>query len=495
MHDDGSQYLFDMRARGDWVRLRTLILLRWVAVIGQSGAVLIVQFAMGFQLPLGLCAALISAAVVANLFAALVYPPETRLSENATLTSLMFDLVQIVALLMVTGGLSNPFALLVLAPVTISASTLRLQPTLWLGIVAIVMVAITSSVYLPLVGPDGAALELPIAFRAGYAAALAVAVAFLSLYARRVTVESYAMSQALSATQVALAREQRLAAIGGIAAAAAHELGTPLATIKLVARELARELEDREELAEDARLIHAEAERCGRIMTELSRSGTQDAHVQHAPISAVIEEAAEPHMGRGVEIRVSLAGRELAEGGGAVDMPLVWRRPELIHGLRNLIQNGVDFARSTVWIDIAADETRLSLVIGDDGPGIDAEILPRLGEPYVSSRSHEQRHVGVGGPTGARDDGYEGMGLGVFIARTLLERTGAVLRFDNARGGGAGLPEGGAPAGATGAIIAVTWPKGAIRISKADSRRGLDGTPDPTAGSPPGPAASAAARV
>ncbi|MEM9780923.1 MAG: ActS/PrrB/RegB family redox-sensitive histidine kinase [Pseudomonadota bacterium] len=478
MYQSGGQYLFDMRARGDWVRLRTLILLRWIAVIGQSGAVLIAAVAMDFQLPLALCATLISAAVVANLFAVFAFPPETRLSENATLASLMFDLVQIVALLMVTGGLNNPFALLVLAPVTISASTLRLQPTLWLGTAAIAMIAVTSSVYLPLIGPDGAALQLPLHYRAGYAAALAVAVGFLTLYGRRVTVESYAMSQALSATQVALSREQRLSAIGAIAAAAAHELGTPLATIKLAAKELKNELADRPDLAEDAALIHAEAERCGRIMAELSESRKQDTHMQTAPITAVIAEAAAPHADRGIEIVIAVDGVAVDEAGHAgadgADIPIVARGAELIHGLRNLIQNAVDFAEGTVRVEVHTGETSLELVVSDDGPGIAADVLPRLGEPYITTRGAGHRSLGLPGsvssgtpggvagdlsgqmPGDLSGDAYEGMGLGVFIARTLLERTGARLSFAN---------------GPDGALARVRWPVERISLSRLPTRR------------------------
>ncbi|MEL6576237.1 MAG: ActS/PrrB/RegB family redox-sensitive histidine kinase [Pseudomonadota bacterium] len=469
MAEGGFNYLFDMRARGDWVRLRTLLLLRWIAVIGQSGAVLTAVLAMDYQLPLPLCAGLISAAVLANLVAGAVFPAKARLSENATLAWLMFDLVQIVALLMATGGLNNPFALLVLAPVTISASALRLQPTLWLGIAAIVLISLMSSLHLPLLGPDGEALELPLHYRGGVAVALAIAVGFLSLYARRVSVEGYAMSQALSATQIALGREQRLAAIGGIAAAAAHELGTPLATIKLVAKELARDLEDRPELAEDARLIHQEAERCGRIMADLARSGRPDTQLDTAPVISVLEEAAAPHVDRGKAIVIRFDGREVDGDGGGVDgeaIPIVERRPELIHGLRNLIQNAVDFAKSTVWLDIEQHEAALVLRVLDDGPGFDADVLPRLGDPYVSSRPRGGRgRAGKGAPGG---DTYEGMGLGVFIARTLLERTGASIRFANAPSQGASA---GGEAVPQGAMVELRWPAGTVDRTKRESRQ------------------------
>ncbi|GAH12727.1 unnamed protein product, partial [marine sediment metagenome] len=209
---------------------------------------------------------------------------------------------------MVTGGLNNPFAVLILAPVTISASALRLQSTLWLGITAMAAVTLMTVFYTPLVHADGTILEVPELYRSGVAAALAIAVIFLSIYARRVAVEGYAMSQALTATQIELAREQRLSAIGGIAAAMAHELGTPLATIKLAAGELARELKDRPELAEDIALIRSETYRCGQILSDISQGGRDDRQIQNAPLSAIVEEAAAPHRNRGKRILIRVDG-------------------------------------------------------------------------------------------------------------------------------------------------------------------------------------------
>ncbi len=471
MQDSGRSYLFNLRARGDWVRLRTLVVLRWIAVAGQTATVLIASQAMGFQLPLALCALLISASASVNIVAHLVYPAEKRLSEQWTLASLFFDLAQLVTLLMITGGLNNPFAVLILAPVTISATALRLQSTLWLGIAGMGAVALMSVFYRPLVAADGSVLEVPELYRSGVTAALAIAVTFLALYTRRVTVEGYAMSQALSATQIALAREQRLAAIGGIAAAAAHELGTPLATIKLVAGELARDLRDQPELAEDVALIRNEADRCGAIMADLARGGRDDRQVKTAPLSAIVEEAAAPHRKRGKELVIRTNGVPSGDSGDA--QPMVQRSPELVHGLRNVIQNAVDFAHSTVWIDVDTGERELRIAVGDDGPGFSPDILPRLGEPYVSTRRR--------GETRAADAGehseYEGMGLGLFIARTLLERTGARLSFANggdARHRRTGEPE--APrelAHPPGAIIEIVWPASALVTPKEVARRAL----------------------
>jgi two-component system sensor histidine kinase RegB len=475
----GRQYLFNMQARGDWVRLRTLVTLRWIAIAGQIAAVLAASQGMNFQLPLAACALLISVSVMVNVIAQVIYPTEKRLTEQGTLLSLFFDLAQLVTLLMLTGGLNNPFAVLILAPVTISATALRLSSTLWLGIAAMGAVTLMTVLYLPLVHPDGTVLEVPELYRSGVAASLAIAVAFLSIYARRVTVEGYAMSQALSATQIELSREQRLAAIGGIAAATAHELGTPLATIKLVAGELARELKDRPELGselgpelvEDIALIRREAERCGEILTDLSQGGRDDSQIRNAPVSAIIDEAAAPHRNRGKRVLIRVDGAMADEP--REDEPMAARSPELIHGLRNVIQNAVDFAKITVWVDVDFNAEQLRIAVGDDGPGFAADILPRLGEPYVSTRRRgERREAGSG-----TESEYEGMGLGLFIARTLLERTGAQVSFANgsdARRRRSADQE--TPAELThppGAIIEMVWPASVLVTPKEVARRPL----------------------
>ena len=452
------------RARGDWVRLRTLVLLRWAAIGGQSAAVLVASRILGFQLPLTACALVISAAVSVNLVVTMMNPPEKRLSERGTLFSLFFDQVQLVTMLMLTGGLNNPFAMLIVATVTISASALRLRSTLLLGASTIAAIPLLFAAHVPLVQADGTVLEVPPLYIWGFSAALTIGVLFLALYARRIAVEGDRMSEALGATQIALAREQRLAAIGGIAAAAAHELGTPLATIKLTAAELASELEDDPEvadLAEDARLIRQEAERCGAIMTDLSRGGRDDAHVRTAPAATVIGEAAAPHAERGKRLVIRIGGRPAEE---VREQPILHRRPELIHGLRNLVQNAVDFAASTVWVDVEPDERALRIIVGDDGPGFGTDMLPRLGEPYVSARAR-----GSNAALGA----YEGMGLGLFIARTLLERTGARLAFANGSETPGRARTDGAPperARPSGAVIEIAWPRGAIEASRAEAR-------------------------
>jgi two-component system sensor histidine kinase RegB len=302
----------------------------------------------------------------------------------------------------------------------------------------------------PLELADGVELAPPAVLAAGTWTALVTGTVFLAIYARQISEETFSMSRALAATQTALAREQQLSALGGVVAAAAHELGTPLATIKLASTELFEELADHPHLQEDAALVRTQADRCTEILRAMGPRGKQDPLVRFAPLSSVVEEAAAPHASRGIGIVTRIGGA--AVGQGPRDEPQVARRPEIIQGLRNLIQNAVDFARATVWVDLDWTPDEITVVIGDDGPGYPPDLLGRIGDPFVRRRA----------PQPPRPE-YEGMGLGLFIAKTLLERSGAALRFENGGGARKAIPAD-APerGGATGARVSVTWPRAQV---------------------------------
>ena len=405
--------------RGNFVRLRTLILLRWMAIAGQLITITVADRLYDVALPLGICYLAIVASVVANLFSIYLFPESKRLNEMEAFLTLMFDLTQLSLLIFITGGLTNPFALLVLAPVTISASTLELRSTVLLGLTAIVLITVAGFLHIPLRFDDGTQLVIPRLFEFGFWSSIVIGILFLGLYSRRVAMEIRSMSDALLATQMALAREQKLTDLGGVVAAAAHELGTPLATIKLVSAELMHELKGQPELLEDARLIRDQADRCRDILRDMGRAGKDDLHLRQAPLSAALREAAEPHMARGKAVHISVAPTE----GSSDRQPTILRRPEIIHGLRNLVQNAVDFARSTVWIEAEWTERTISVRIIDDGDGFPPNFIGRIGDPFVRARRS---------PDTRQRPEYEGMGLGLFIAKTLLERSGAELTFANA---------------------------------------------------------------
>jgi two-component system sensor histidine kinase RegB len=340
----------------------------------------------------------------------------------------------------------HPFALLVLAPVTISATALSLGSTIIVAVAAIVLVTLTDIFGLPMQGLDGAILNVPPLLRVGYLLSIIVGVAFISLYSRRVATEIRAMSDALFAAQMALAREQKLTDLGGVVAATAHELGTPLATIKLVSTEMIDELQGQDSLVQDAMLIREQADRCRDILRSMGQAGKDDLHLKQAPLEAVVREAAEPHMSRGKGVEFSVQPSEADE-----KQPNILRQPEVIHGLRNMVQNAVDFAQTKVWVDLAWTAREISVRITDDGPGFPAQVIGRIGDPFVRLKSAQPLQ-------GLRKD-YEGMGLGLFIAKTLLERTGAEMTFVN--GSDPFLSPKERPE-RCGAVVLVTWPRADI---------------------------------
>jgi len=456
--------LFNNAARSDWIRLRTLISLRWLAITGQTIAILVASLILELNIRLDLVALAIGLSIAFNLFSLWFHPKNTRLTEREAMLTLLFDIGQLALLLYLAGGLSNPFVLLFLAPVTISATALTLRSTLLLAVVTIVAITALMFWHLPLEKSDGTMLEIAPLFVQGMWMALVIGIVFLAGYARRVTVEGFSMSLALQATQMALAREQKLTALGGVVAAAAHELGTPLATIKLVSTELAEEVRDDPVLLDDINLINEQAERCRIILHDMGRAGKDDALLRNAPLVAVLEEAAEPHVNRG--IRVDIRQRDYAsdEDRAPGEHPLIARHPEVIHGLRNLIQNAVDFAASRVVVEYDWSDTEISLAIADDGPGIPIDLLGRIGDPFLRRPGSRKR-------SDPQRPGYDGMGLGVFIAKTLLERSGAGIVFSN-RGQSVSdeLIQTLSPLGA---VVEVSWQREALEIPVSEARAAL----------------------
>jgi two-component system sensor histidine kinase RegB len=448
----------------DRVRLRTLILLRWVAIAGQILAAFIAFSQFNIRIDIGLYTAVIGLSVLANVVFTFVYPANKRLSERETTAILLFDTIQLALLLYIAGGLNNPFSVLIIAPVTVAATALSSRTTVIVGIIAVTLTSALALHHLPLMTLTGEELAISDLFLFGLWVAIIITILFLGAYAHRISAELRDMSQALLATQMALAREQKLTDLGGVVAAAAHELGTPLATITLVASELSDELESGSDLQEDARLIRQEADRCRDILHSMGRAGKDDLHLRQAPLGAVVEEAAEPHLDRGKQVHI-IIGDETRD---PADQPSILRRPEVVHGLRNLIQNAVDFAASTVWINVCWTDMGMSVRITDDGGGYPPHVIGNIGEPFM--RRRRAAH-GETAPTDQARPHYEGMGLGLFIAKTLLERTGAELSFANASDPYTGKP---VPGEKSGAIAAVIWQRG---NSREDGLEVSDKTP------------------
>lgn len=427
--------------RGNYIRLRTIIWLRWVAVLGQLSALVIAEYIYGIEMMTGPIVMVIGTSILANLIAMFIFPESRRLSERENFFMVLFDLLQLGLLLFLAGGLNNPFSLLIVGPVAVSAGVLNGRSVITLGAITVLIATALTQIHMPMIAPNGMVMRIPSLFIFGTWAAVIIAVLFLGVYVRRIASDANAMSDAFQAAQLALSREQKLTDLGGVVAAAAHELGTPLATIKLTSSELLDDQPDGSDIREDLLLIQDQADRCRDILHSMGRAGKEDRQIKQAPISAIVEEAAQPHAERGKALHIETTG----EG----DQPEVLRRPEIIHSLRNLIQNAVDFARENVWIGIEWDEEQITLRIQDDGRGYPAAILGRIGEPFMRRRPAQGRT-------------YEGMGLGLFIAKTLLERTGAELEFAN----GTSLPR-------SGAVVVVRWPTNRLAIGNGTVRPSL----------------------
>jgi two-component system, sensor histidine kinase RegB len=403
------------RTAFDRISLRRLVLIRSVAVTGQALTLLFVHFMLGRRLPLVPALIVVGCSVLLNLGAALFHRTGARLGERAATLYLAYDTLQLAVLLYLTGGLENPFAILMLAPVTVAATALSRRPVIALAALAALAITVLGLAHKPL--PSRAAFAYPPDLVVGIWMALVIATAFIGGYILSVAQEARRLRDAVAATQLALAREQRVSAVGALAAAAAHELGSPLATIAVVAKELVRELPGDSPYAEDAALLLSQSERCRHILAELARQPEEDGGLPYSslPISALVE--ASGALYRDPRIRLIFA----TTGEPAEDEPRVQRSPEIMHGLNNLIQNAVQFARHEVSVTIFWDRNAVTVEIADDGPGFPPHLLGRLGEPYLSTRAANHDH----------------MGLGIFIAQSLLERSGATLNFDNLAEGGA----------------------------------------------------------
>jgi two-component system sensor histidine kinase RegB len=420
----------DFRHPRRYVRLDTILRLRWLAALGQLSAIFVVVQGLEFDLPVVPCIAIVSLSALLNLALQIAFNPMQRLEPAYAAALLALNIVELAALLYFTGGLENPFSFLFLAPVLISATALPVRMTIALGVLAVACASVLVFWHQPLPWDSEEPLVLPPIYLFGVWLSIVLAIGVTSLYAFQVTEEARQLSDALAATELVLAREQHLTQLDGLAAAAAHELGTPLSTIVLISRELERTLAGNTPLFGDIKTLREQAQRCRDILAKITQLSSTGAPFDRMKLSTLIEETVAPHRDFGVTIKVRIAVSGTPE-------PVGSRNPAILYGVGNILENAVDFARSAVEVNAWWNNDTVEIVISDDGPGFAPDILKRIGEPYLSRRRSGDDTPSERG----------GLGLGVFIARTLLERTGAKVSFSNRI-----FPD-------HGAVVHIAWPR------------------------------------
>jgi two-component system, sensor histidine kinase RegB len=426
----------DFRQPRRHVRLDTILRLRWLAALGQLAAIFIVAQGLEFDLPVIPCVAIIGFSALVNLALQVAFNPMQRLEPVYAAALLALNIVELAALLFLTGGLQNPFSFLFLAPVLISATALPIRLTIGLGCLAVACASVLVFFHLPLPWDADDPLVLPPIYLFGVWLSILVAIGVTSLYSFQVTEEARKLSDALAATELVLAREQHLTQLDGLAAAAAHELGTPLSTIFLIARELAHTVKD-PQFAGDLKTLREQAQRCRDILGKITQLSSSGAPFDRMKLSTLIEELVAPHRDFGIAIKVRLAVAATRE-------PVAARNPAILYGVGNILENAVDFANQAVEVNAWWNADTVEIVISDDGPGIAPDMLNRIGEPYLSRRRAADE----------AQNGRSGLGLGVFIARTLLERTGAKVTFTNRI-----FPD-------HGAVVQIGWPRAAFEAGE-----------------------------
>jgi two-component system sensor histidine kinase RegB len=390
---------------------KTLYILRWIALVGQFIAINLVYFILDLPFPVELSYLIIFVGLITNLFLQFSIKGN-QLKDFQALIFLIYDLLQLSLLLYLTGGIFNPFSILMIIPTIVSSTFLSMGTTIILGFITTILIFLISFFYLPLPGEDMRLLHFPYFYKTGIMIAILIGLIFLSYFGIRFSGEKKKSSEAFNKLQEVIYKEYELESLGGQAAAAAHSLGTPLATISVVATELKKEIDENSKYSKDLDLLISQTKRCSEILKKISKKQIiEDKFFSSTNFDILLEEilvSFKESSGKNISLSTKNDKNKIN----------IKRSPEIIYGLRNFIGNAVKFANKDVIVEIASDENNVVIDIKDDGPGFPDDIIDNIGEPYIVSRSQLVKL-------------NAGTGLGTFLGKTLLERKGAQLKFIN----------------------------------------------------------------
>ena len=396
----------------------TLTILRYIAIFGQFFAINFVFFYLKLEFPIIESYIIVFLGLATNLFLQFKIRVN-QLKDTYASFFLLYDLIQLSALLYLTGGILNPFSFLLIIPAIVSSTFLSMGTTIILGVITSFMLFLLGHFYIPLPGMDETIFYVPNFYKFGLLTSILIGLIFLSYFGIRFSGETKKRSEALNKLQEVIAKEYELESLGGQAAAAAHSLGTPLATISVVAKELKKEIGNNKEISKDVDLLISQTKRCSEILKQISKKQIEEDNF----LSSIrIEDLLEEIINSFRETSSKHIDLFTDEDQNKIN---IQRTPEIIYGLRNFIGNAIKFSKSKVQINLKSNDKIIEIKIYDDGPGIPEDIINKIGEPYIKSKSKEL-------------SSNSGLGLGTFLGKTLLERQGAILKFKrNCKLGGA----------------------------------------------------------
>ena len=387
----------------------TLTILRYIAIFGQFLAINVVYFYLNLPFPIGLSYLIIFIGLLTNLYLQFGIKIN-QLKDFYASIFLIYDLIQLSILLYMTGGIFNPFSFLLIIPAIVSSTFLSMGTTIILGFITSTLLLVISFFHLPLPGEDMNLLHFPNFYKTGIIISILIGLIFLSYFGIRFAGETKKRSEALNKLQEVISKEYELESLGGQAAAAAHSLGTPLATISVVAKELKKEIGDSKEISKDIDLLISQTKRCSEILKQISKKQIEeDIFLSSIKLEDLIEEiinSFKETSSKKIQLFTAKDKNKIA----------IQRTPEIIYGLRNFIGNAVKFSKSIVKINLISDQDQIQIEINDDGPGIPEDVINKIGEPYIKSKSKDL-------------SSNSGLGLGTFLGKTLLERQNAKLFF------------------------------------------------------------------
>ena len=388
---------------------KTLVNLRWIAILGQLIAINLVYHYFELKLPIFEAHIVVLVGLITNIILQFKIR-ENQLKDLYSSLFLIYDLLQLTFLLYLTGGISNPFSFLMIVPSIVSSTFLSMGTTIILGTLTIISLFFLTKFHNILPGLDAYSFSFPEYYLEGILISIIIGLVFLSYFGIRFSGETKKRSEALEKLQQVMAKEYQLDSLGGLAAAAAHSLGTPLATISVVAKELKKEIGDQSKHTKDLELLVSQTKRCSDILRQISRKEIKDDQfINIVKVEDLLEEIITSFKETS-KININLNSHE------DKNKINIKRAPELVYGLRNFIGNAVKFSKKEIDIFIKSDHDLLAVTINDDGPGFAPDIIKFIGEPYLKSK---ERNVN------------SGLGLGIFLGKTLLERKKAKLKFSN----------------------------------------------------------------